>query len=120
MRTVRVRLRENKDLKMTAARVEEFMGRYNTTRASLFPAGWVAGQAAAEAASLEKEPTPYPANGGKNPADSYQIFLNASWEVDLWGKLRRRTEAARAKILSSEEGRTPLFSRLSPLWQAPT
>ena len=34
---IQVSLRENKDLKIAAARVEEFMGRYGTTRASLFP-----------------------------------------------------------------------------------
>jgi outer membrane protein TolC len=41
----------------------------------------------------------------ENPYDDYQAFLNASWEIDLWGKLRRATEAARADLLSTEESR---------------
>ena len=32
-----IALRENKDLKIAAARVEEFIGKYAVTRASLFP-----------------------------------------------------------------------------------
>src|SRR5206468_6726062 len=28
-----------------------------------------------------------------------------SWELDVWGRLRRLTEAARARYLASEEGR---------------
>jgi multidrug efflux system outer membrane protein len=31
-------------------------------------------------------------------------LLGASWEIDLWGKIRRQSEAARAQIVASEEG----------------
>jgi multidrug efflux system outer membrane protein len=31
--------------------------------------------------------------------------LNASWEIDIWGRIRRQSEAARAQLLASEEGR---------------
>ena len=34
---IQTALRENKDIKIAAARVEEFIGRYGTTRAALFP-----------------------------------------------------------------------------------
>ncbi|WP_413912037.1 TolC family protein [Candidatus Skiveiella danica] len=30
---------------------------------------------------------------------------SASWEIDQWGKIRRQSEAARAQIVASEEGR---------------
>ena len=33
------------------------------------------------------------------------MFLSASWEIDLWGRIRRETEAARANLLASEEAR---------------
>lgn len=104
---IQAALRENKDLQIAAARVEEFAGRYGTTRASLFPQV-SAGASGGRSRVTQKAPTPYPANG-ENPADSYQTFLNASWEIDLWGKLRRKTEAARADLLSSEEGRRALL-----------
>ena len=32
-------------------------------------------------------------------------MLNAGWEIDFWGKFRRATEAARAELLGTEEGR---------------
>jgi outer membrane protein TolC len=32
-------------------------------------------------------------------------LLNASWELDLWGRIRRADEAARAQILASEEAK---------------
>ncbi|WP_297354481.1 efflux transporter outer membrane subunit, partial [Paraburkholderia sp.] len=37
--------------------------------------------------------------------NQYQATLSASWEIDFFGKLRRQTEAARANLLASEEGR---------------
>jgi multidrug efflux system outer membrane protein len=33
------------------------------------------------------------------------VALSASWEIDIWGRIRRQTEAARAQLLASEEGR---------------
>ena len=36
---------------------------------------------------------------------SYEASLGVSWELDLWGKLRRQDEAARAQLIASEEGR---------------
>jgi len=99
---IRAALKENKDIKLAAARIEDFVGRYRTTRAPLFPqvgAGALAGR------SRATERGPSPIDGTINPANDFQVFLNANWEIDLWGKLRRGTEAARADLLSTEEGR---------------
>src|SRR5262249_53525821 len=38
-------------------------------------------------------------------ASSAAATLNAFWEVDLWGRVRRLNEAARARFLASEEAR---------------
>jgi multidrug efflux system outer membrane protein len=35
----------------------------------------------------------------------YRAALSAAWEIDLWGKVRRQTEAARADLFGSEEAR---------------
>lgn len=48
----------------------------------------------------------------ENPADNFQAFLNAGWEIDLWGKLRRATEASRADLLSTEEVRRAVILTL--------
>jgi outer membrane protein, multidrug efflux system len=96
-------LKENKDLRIAAARVEEFVGRYGATRAGLFP------QAGAAGIGQRKSTTDY-ANPPRslttdNPYNDFQAFLSASWEIDIWGRLRRSTEAARADLLSTEESR---------------
>jgi len=43
-------------------------------------------------------------NGG-NTASSAVASLNAFWELDLWGRIRRLNEGARARFLASEEAR---------------
>ncbi len=106
---IRNALKENKDVKIAAARVEDFVGRYRTTRAPLFPQ---VGAGAKAGRSRATERGPSPIDGTKNPANDFQIFLNANWEIDLWGKLRRGTEAARADLLSTEEGRRAIILTL--------
>jgi len=94
---------ENKDIMIATARVEEFIGQYATTRAALFPQA-SAGVTAGRSRATDNSPTPLtPAT--INPAYTYSPFLNASWEIDLWGKLRRATEASRADLLAIEEAR---------------
>jgi outer membrane protein, multidrug efflux system len=106
---IQIALKENKDVKIAAARVEEFVGRYRTTRASLLPQ---VGAGANAGRSRVTERGPSPIDGTRNPANSFQIFLNANWEIDLWGKLRRGTEAARADLLGTEEGRRAIILTL--------
>ena len=43
--------------------------------------------------------------GYKSTTDSFAVSVSAGWEIDLWGRIRRLTEAARAELLASEEGR---------------
>jgi len=103
-------LKENKDIKIAAANVQDFMGRYVTTRAPLFPQiGF--GASASRSRVTENAAAPL-SKGTINPGNSFQIFLNANWEIDLWGKLRRATEAARADLLSTEEARRAVILTL--------
>ncbi len=96
-------LRENKEVRIAAARVQEFMGRYGVTRAALFPQ--VSAGATAGRSRLSDRVATAPTTGIPNPADNYLAFVNANWEIDLWGKLRRATEAAKAGVLASQEAR---------------
>jgi outer membrane protein, multidrug efflux system len=100
---VETALKENKDLRIATARVEEFFGRYFSTRGDQYPlAGGGAG--ASRERVTEKGPTPIPP-GVDTTFDYYEAFLSGSWELDFWGKYRRATEAARAELLSTEEAR---------------
>lgn len=96
-------LRDNKDVKIAAAVIEEYIGRYGVIRAPLFPQVYAGGMGGRSRAT-EEGPAPM-SSAVENPADNYQVSLSAAWEIDLWGKLRRATEAARADLLSTEEAR---------------
>ena len=101
-------LRENYDLRVATARVVEFYGLYGATRADLFPQVGYDGSAG-RTHSTSKGPIPIV--GGRNYS-LYQAEFNASWEIDLWGKVRRATEAAKADLLSAEDARSGVILSL--------
>ncbi len=99
---IRSALLENKDIRIAVARVQEFMGRYGVTRAALYPQVGAAGIGTRKRVTQYTNP-PWPSTAD-NPYSDYQALLSGSWEIDIWGRIRRATEAARAELLSSEEG----------------
>jgi outer membrane protein, multidrug efflux system len=100
---IQVAIAENKDLRIAAARVEDFAGRFGTTRSQLFPQiGY--GAAVSRDRASERLATPLP-SGASNPQTTLEALFNVSWEIDLWGRIRRLTEAAQADLLASEEAR---------------
>jgi multidrug efflux system outer membrane protein len=101
-RLVSQALKENKDLLTATARIEEFFGRYFSTRGDQFPAAGGNADAFRQRLS-EKGLTRI--DGRDNPYNQYETLLNAGWEIDFWGKFRRATEAARAELLGTEEAR---------------
>lgn len=88
-----IALAENYDVRIAAARVEEFYGALGATRSGLFP------QVGAEAVAGRDRVPP------NDPVDSVRVDAFAAWEIDVFGRLRRLTEASRADLLASEEGR---------------
>ena len=42
-------------------------------------------------------------SGFKNPFDQYQYGLSASWEADVFGRIRRTVEAATAQVKAAED-----------------
>jgi multidrug efflux system outer membrane protein len=107
---IQTALKENKDILIAAARVEEYLGRYRTARGDLFP------RASGEAGALRQRITqdnyaPWP-EGISPTFSTYQASLSANWEIDLWGKYRRATEAARADLMGIEENRNAVLLSL--------
>jgi multidrug efflux system outer membrane protein len=45
--------------------------------------------------------------------DILQVNLGVSWELDLWGRIRRSNEAALARYLASEEARRGIYLSLA-------
>ncbi|SEM13860.1 outer membrane protein, multidrug efflux system [Syntrophus gentianae] len=103
-------LKQNLDLKIATARIEEYVGWYWRGRSGLFPHIW--GNADAGRSRATQEGAAPLSPSVENPADFYQGVFNGSWEIDLWGKLRRATEAARADLLSTEEARQAVILSL--------
>ncbi|MCL5023145.1 MAG: efflux transporter outer membrane subunit [Nitrospirae bacterium] len=95
-------LTSNKNIKIAAANVEQAAGVLLQVRSPLFPQIGYSGGGTKERAS---ESGAVQLSGVPNPQTSYQALASASWEVDLWGRIRRFTEAARANLLASEEAR---------------
>jgi len=96
-------LNENKDLLIAASRIDEYLGRYAVANSSLFPQ--LTGQANGGRQRVSQVGT-VPLSASVDPiSNTYTAGLNASWEIDLWGGLRRAKEAARADLLATAEAR---------------
>jgi multidrug efflux system outer membrane protein len=96
-------LKQNYDLRIATARVDEYYGRYGATRADLFPQIGYDGSAGRTQVSEKSVLAGTP--GAGTPHNIYQAEFSASWEIDLWGKVRRATEAAQADLLAAEDFR---------------
>ncbi|MGE8064712.1 efflux transporter outer membrane subunit [Pseudomonas sp. NPDC089569] len=108
---IRTALLENKDIKIAAARVEEFQGRYGVTRSQLFPQ--VSAGAQGQRSRSPRDNGPVPLDPSVDPVfNNYQATLGVNWELDIWGRLRRLNESARADLLASEEGRRSVILSL--------
>ena len=96
-------LKNNLDIQAAAARVDRFLGALTTTRSQFFPQfGYAAG--ASRNRASQAGVTPLPA-GVNTEYSLYQANLNASWEIDLWGRVRRQSEGVQGQVYASEQGR---------------
>jgi len=103
-------LKQNSDLKIATARIDEYVGWYWVGRSGLFPQIGLSAEAGRSRASGEGA-TPL-SSQTENPSNFYQGFFSGSWELDIWGKLRRATEASRADLLATEEARQAVILSL--------
>ncbi|AKH37982.1 MULTISPECIES: efflux transporter outer membrane subunit [Nitrosomonas] len=95
-------LNENRDIQAAAARVDQFIGALQATRAQFFPQIGYSATISRNRATEELAVLP----PGNDPYFSlYRGALNASWQIDLFGRIRRQSEAAQAQIFASEQGR---------------
>lgn len=103
-RLIETALRNNKDIRLAAQRVLEFAARVDETRAGFYPQVGYEGSAGRSKSSLP---------GGVSVADnSFLAGLNVGWELDVWGRIQRATEAQRGQLLAAEEGRRTVILSL--------
>jgi multidrug efflux system outer membrane protein len=102
-RLIEEALAHNSNIAIAAANVEQAAALLTQTRSQFYPlVGYGAGG--------QRQRTPEPAFAAQlqnypNPITSYQAALSASWEIDLWGRIRRQSEAALADVLATDEAR---------------
>jgi multidrug efflux system outer membrane protein len=98
---VRTAITNNYDVRIAVTRIEQARAIARETRGQLLPQvnyGALAGKGKNVGAG--NTPSPTGITGG-----AYAIDINASWEIDLWGRIRRLNESARAQMFASEEAR---------------
>jgi outer membrane protein, multidrug efflux system len=98
-----VAINENKDIKIAAARIDEFLGQFASTRSLLFPQ--LGADLSGQRQRLSESGRALVPSTVEPVIEQYEAALSVSWEIDVFGGLRRQTEAARANVLASEEGR---------------
>jgi len=103
---IRAALVANYDLRDAVVRVEEARANLGVTRSNQFPQFGASGNVQLTRLSRDGA-TPLPASFLPSQNRNWgEATLNLlSFEVDIWGRLRRATEAARANMLSAEETR---------------
>jgi multidrug efflux system outer membrane protein len=105
-RLIRVALAENKDLKRAVASVEDFQARMLIAKMDFAPKADLTSNA-----PLFGRKANFLFPGFPNPFN-YYLQGNLSWEIDIWGRIRRSNEAARGDLLSREEARRAVVLQL--------
>ncbi|HEY7759760.1 MAG TPA: efflux transporter outer membrane subunit [Burkholderiales bacterium] len=100
---VDIAVRENLDVRIASARVDQFLGALNTTRSQFYPQFDYSAEASRNRASEVGQPA-LPAGSDRNYS-LYTAALGASWQIDLFGRVRRQSEAAQARVYATEQGR---------------
>jgi multidrug efflux system outer membrane protein len=95
-------LARNSDLARAAARVDEARALLRQSESYYYP---TVDATFGRSRSLSSAATGLLPPGIERERNNYRATLNVSYEVDLWGKLRATTQAARADLLGSEAGR---------------
>jgi multidrug efflux system outer membrane protein len=110
---VRTALVENYDLLDAVARVQEARANLGIVRSNQLPQLGASGSLEITRLSRDGQfplPSSFVASQNRNWGEAALNLL--SFEVDLWGRLRRSTEAARANLLNADENRKAVVSTL--------
>ncbi|HWI58909.1 MAG TPA: efflux transporter outer membrane subunit [Bacillota bacterium] len=98
---IRTALTNNYDLKQAIARVEQARNQAIAVRSPLFPQINYNGDIGRGRNAAFNQPSAL--NG--TTESTAQVNLNAFWEIDFWGRIRRLSQAARAQYLATDEAR---------------
>jgi multidrug efflux system outer membrane protein len=110
---VKTAIQQNYDLRDAVARVEAARANLGITRSNQFPQVGASGDV--QFTRLSRDGS-FPLSSSFVPSQNRnwgEASLNLlSFEIDLWGRLRRATEAARANLLGADENRKVVLTTL--------
>ncbi len=103
---IREGLENNTDLLIAVQRVYEAEAHFSQSKAARLP-----GISARGTATYLRTPESVNSDGPREVV-SYQLGVEAIWEIDLWGKLNSSKRAAYANLLSTDAGQKAVQTRL--------
>jgi multidrug efflux system outer membrane protein len=92
---VETALRENRDVRVAIATINEFRAQYGVAKGDFFPQITLNAQGGRTKTVL--------GTLGSFSSNQLQATADLSWELDFWGRIRRSTEAARNDLLAQRE-----------------
>lgn len=99
-------LNNNADIQIAIQKVMAAEAYFSQSKASLLPAINAVGNS-----TYTRNPKSiYP--DGPRDVNNYQLGAEASWEIDIWGKLRSSKRAAYANLLASDAAKKAVQTRL--------
>ena len=101
-------LTNNYDLQVAVARIEQARASVGVAQADLYPQIGYQGLAARQKAFV-----PLEGSTGNITFNTFGGLLNAAWELDVWGRIRHSTDAARASLYAQEEVRRGVMLTLA-------
>lgn len=108
---IRAALAHNYDLREAAARIDAARANLGITRSDQFPT--ITGSTDLTTQRLSREGAFTVPDPVKRDRTFGSVLLNLlTFEIDLWGRLRKATAAARADLLASEEARSAVITTL--------
>lgn len=105
---IHVALTNNYDLQIMLTRIDQARAIQAQARSQLLPQAGYVGEANRGKNEYLGLPTP---NGGQT-MHSFLAGFGAVWELDLWGRVRRMNEAAKAHFMATQEGRRAVMTSL--------
>lgn len=104
-------LEQNLDLRIAAERVLQARAAFRITRADQFPSVDATGQVVGTRISRAGANRAIPRDA--DPEVYFgKVGFSLGWELDVWGRLKRLTEAARAQYMATEEARRGVVTTL--------
>src|SRR5258705_615363 len=112
---IRESLANNRDLAVAAANVEQARYLAAVQRSAFLP------QLSYEVDATRGKDTTLgnPGPVGRGTENDFLALANLAWEIDLWGRIRRASEAARGELYATEAIRRSSYSRWCRGWRRP-